>query len=149
MDESLLIGKKDGLPWHIPEDLKRFNSLTKGYIVVMGRNTYFSLPEKYRPLPHRRNIVITREAIDVIETFSSIENFLDAMKREWTKEVMVIGGATIYNQFFKKWLVDTVELTLVDGKHDGDIFVEEFRDGFVESQSEAFEWGRFITLTKK
>lgn len=80
MDESLLIGKKDGLPWHIPEDLKRFNSLTRGHIVVMGRNTYFSLPEKYRPLPHRRNIVITREAIDGIETFSSIENFLDAMK---------------------------------------------------------------------
>lgn len=149
MDESWLIGKKDGLPWHIPEDLKRFNRLTREHIVVMGRHTYFSLPEKYRPLPHRRNIVITRQQIAGIETFPSIEMFLDAMQREWVKSVMLIGGASLYNQFFAQWLVDDVELTLVDGIHDGDIFVEDFRSGFQESLSEIFEWGKFITYVRK
>lgn len=60
MTEERLIGKDGQLPWHIPEDLKHFQNLTKGKIVIMGKNTYYSLPEKYRPLPKRRNIVLTR-----------------------------------------------------------------------------------------
>lgn len=82
MDESLLIGKSNGLPWHIPEDMKRFREFTTGGIVVMGRNTYFSLPEKVRPLPNRRNIVITRTPILGIECYSSIEDFIESMKNE-------------------------------------------------------------------
>lgn len=91
MDHSLLIGSKNGLPWHIPEDLKRFKELTTGEIVVMGRNTYFSLPEKFRPLPNRRNIVITRTEIDSIESYRSIDLFTQSMKEQNIEKCFMIG----------------------------------------------------------
>jgi dihydrofolate reductase len=83
MDEGRLIGKNGWLPWHIPEDLKHFNDITRGGIVVMGRATYLSLPEKYRPLPHRRNIVLTRESIPAIEYYTSIDDLMTSLEREW------------------------------------------------------------------
>ncbi len=91
MDSSLLIGSKNGLPWHIPEDMKRFKEFTTGGIVVMGRNTYLSLPEKYRPLPNRRNIVITRTMIDGVECYSSIELFITFLQKENIDQVWLIG----------------------------------------------------------
>jgi dihydrofolate reductase len=148
MDESLLIGKSNGLPWHIPEDMKRIREFTMGGVVVMGRNTYFSLPEKVRPLPNRRNIVITRTPIPRIECYSSIEDFIESMKNEKVWKVYLFGGASLYNQFFEKWLVDEVELTLLDGVHEWDIFVKEWRQDFREMKSEDFEQGKFITLEK-
>jgi dihydrofolate reductase len=56
-----VIGKDGEMPWHLPEDLKHFNQLTVGHPVIMGRKTWLSLPEKYRPLPGRTNIVVTRQ----------------------------------------------------------------------------------------
>ena len=85
----------------------------------MGKNTYFSLPEKFRPLPNRRNIIISREKIEGIETYASIESFLESLQSESIETVFLIGGATLYDQFFKKSLVDEVELTLVHGDHIG------------------------------
>jgi dihydrofolate reductase len=82
MDSTLLIGASNKLPWHIPEDLKRFQQFTKGHIVVMGKNTYYSIPESHRPLPNRRNIVITREPIMGVECYPNIDAFLAAMERE-------------------------------------------------------------------
>ncbi len=157
MDEHLLIGRRNALPWHLPEDLKRFREITAGWTVVMGKNTYFSLPEKFRPLPNRRNIVISREKIEGIETFSNIDSFLDTMIHEWVGEVCLIGGATLYDQFFEKSLVDEVELTLVHGDHigwDGNIYVQEWRDNFNILSSDPFksingyEW-EFIHLVRK
>ncbi len=98
----------------------------------MGKNTYFSIPESYRPLPNRRNIVLTQESIPGIETYSSIDQFLAAMEIEQNTECCVIGGAKIYDQFFALGLIDTVELTLIDGSHDGDVRVQEFRSNFHE-----------------
>ncbi len=149
MDESLLIGAKNWLPWHIPEDMKRFKELTLWGIVVMWKNTYLSLPPKVRPLPGRRNIVITREDIEWVECYSSIDAFLSSMKSENCQKCFLIGGASLYDQFFQKWLVDTVELTVVDSVHDGDIFVSEFRSDFRIVSSRDFEQGKFITLVKK
>ena len=80
MDHARLIGSNNSLPWHIPEDLRRFREFTTGYTVLMGKNTYFSLPEKVRPLPNRRTIVMTRGQIDGVETFSSIDEFLKSMQ---------------------------------------------------------------------
>ncbi|HQH28508.1 MAG TPA: dihydrofolate reductase, partial [Oligoflexia bacterium] len=60
MDEARVIGAKNALPWSIPEDSRRFFSLTKGHAVLMGRKTYESLPARFRPLPQRRNLVISR-----------------------------------------------------------------------------------------
>ncbi len=148
MDHSLLIGSKNGLPWHIPEDLKRFKELTTGEIVVMGRNTYFSLPEKFRPLPNRRNIVITRTEIEWIECFSSIDVFIQSMKDQNIEKCYIIWGASLYDQFFKLNLIDQVELTLIDGTHEWDIFVSEFRSDFHEVSSVDFEQWKFITLIR-
>lgn len=149
MDESRLIGKSNALPWNIPEDMKRFREFTTGGIVVMGRNTYFSLPEKVRPLPNRRNIVITREFIEWIECYASIESCIESLKQEQVWKVYLIGWASLYNQFFEKWLVDEVELTLVSGTHEWDIFVNEWRNNFVAVKSEDFAQGKFITYTKQ
>lgn len=150
MDEYLLIGKRNALPWHLPEDLKRFREITAGWTVVMGKNTYFSLPEKFRPLPNRRNIIISREKIEGIETYASIESFLESLQSESIETVFLIGGASLYDQFFEHWLVDRVELTLVDGIHEGDIFVQEFRHAFeVVGETVSFPGGKWMTLEKK
>lgn len=77
MTNEGIIGKNNSLPWNIPEDLKRFKELTTDQVVIMGRNTFFSLPEKFRPLPNRRNIVFSSEKIANIET---VENFEELQK---------------------------------------------------------------------
>lgn len=148
MDSSLLIGSKNGLPWHIPEDMKRFKEFTTGGIVVMGCNTYLSLPERFRPLPHRRNIVITHTPVDGVECYSSIELFITMMQKETVNQVWLIGWASIYDQFFAHGLVDQVELTLLDGEYEWDIRVSEFRFDFHETASLDFSQGKFISLVK-
>lgn len=149
MDQSLLIWSKNNLPWHIPEDMARFKAFTLWGIVVMGKNTYLSLPLKVRPLPGRRNIVITREGIDEVECYSSIDAFLDSMKSENCQKCFLLWGASLYDQFFERGIVDTVELTLVDGEHEGDIFVRDFRSGFQEITSTRFDQWVFSTLIRK
>ncbi len=148
MDHSLLIGAKNALPWHIPEDMKRFREFTTGGIVVMWKNTYLSLPAKVRPLPNRRNIVLTREVLEGVECYASIDDFLEAMSAEQIDHCFLLWGATVYDQFFSQGLVDRVELTLVDGSHEGDIFVREFRSEFQEMTSEDFDKWKFLTLIK-
>ncbi len=82
MTDDLLIGNSGTLPWHIPADLKHFKEITDGGIVVMGKNTYLSLPETYRPLPNRRNIVLSRSGFDEIESYSSIKEMLQILENE-------------------------------------------------------------------
>jgi dihydrofolate reductase len=92
-----VIGMDRALPWHLPEDMRRFKELTMGSTVVMGRITWESLPAKFRPLPGRRNVVITRQAsydAPGAEVVSSLE---DALGRT-DGDVWVIGGASIYEQ---------------------------------------------------
>lgn len=92
-----IIGSDGSLPWHLPEDLQRFKELTMGSTVVMGRVTWESLPEKFRPLPGRRNIVVTRQpsydAPDA-EVASSLEQALESVDGD----LWVIGGASLYEQ---------------------------------------------------
>ena len=147
MDSSRLIGSKNGLPWHIPEDLRRFKDMTTWHTVVMGRNTYFSLPEKFRPLPNRRNIVLTRTPIEWLETYASIDEFLMAF---WGQDItcFLIWGAQTYNQFFERKIVDAVELTLIEGIHDGDVYIDEFRSDFLETSKTQFSQWVFITLVR-
>ena len=83
------IGKKDKLPWHVPEDLKNFKNLTKNNTIIMGRKTWDSLP--IRPLPYRRNIVLSRKNINNVECYHSVSNCLEEIKSE--NHVFVIGGA--------------------------------------------------------
>nr|AIA16123.1 Dihydrofolate reductase [uncultured bacterium]AIA16175.1 Dihydrofolate reductase [uncultured bacterium]AIA16240.1 Dihydrofolate reductase [uncultured bacterium] len=115
------IGKNGELPWSIPEDMKRFKKLTTGSIVVMGRKTWESIPKKFRPLPNRHNVVVTRQADypvpDGVDRYTSLDEALDAFA---TNTVMVIGGAEIYNQAIGR--ADTLQLTHVDRDVDGDTF---------------------------
>lgn len=83
MTPELLIGARNGLPWHLPEDMKHFREITKGGTVIMGRNTYLSLPDAFRPLPGRRNIVLSKESpVSEVECFSDIETLMHALSKE-------------------------------------------------------------------
>src|SRR5512138_3832696 len=96
--EDYGIGFQNELLWHIPDDLKRFKKLTLGNTIIMGKKTWESLPKK--PLPGRKNVVITDDPQDVFEqavTAYSIEDALKKCRNE--NEVFIIGGGSIYRQF--------------------------------------------------
>jgi dihydrofolate reductase len=112
-----VIGMDRALPWHLPEDLRRFKELTMGATVVMGRITWESLPAKFRPLPGRRNVVVTRQAsYDAAgaEVVSSLEEALALSDGD----VWVAGGASIYEQALP--FADRVVRTRVHLAADGD-----------------------------
>ena len=90
---SGIIGRDNGIPWRLPEDQARFKELTLGHTVVMGRLTWESLPAKVRPLPGRRNVVVTRQADYVADGATVVADLDDALTDEQT---WVIGGAQIY-----------------------------------------------------
>lgn len=118
MARNRAIGLDNQLLWHIAEDMKFFKSLTSGGTVVMGRKTYDSIG---RPLPNRRNIVITRNAdfrAEGVEVVSSIE--AATKLAELDEKVFIIGGGEIYRQAID--LVDTLYVTLVDRDYEADTF---------------------------
>jgi dihydrofolate reductase len=120
--ENYAIGKDNDLLWHIPGDLKRFKQLTTGHTVVMGKRTFESLPR--RPLPNRRNIVITDvpgEKIEGCEMAYSVKDALDLCRPE--EENFIIGGASVYRQFLP--MADRLYLTVVHKSFDGDVFFPE------------------------
>ena len=116
------IGKDNDLIWHISDDLKRFKALTSGHTVIMGRNTWNSLPR--RPLPKRRNIVLTHdegfcdEGADVARSKSQV---IDMVCDE--DEAFIIGGAAIYRQFLP--FVNRLYVTWVWSDFDADVFFPE------------------------
>lgn len=119
------IGKDNKLLWHISEDLKNFKNLTIGHTIVMGENTWFSLPK--RPLPNRKNIVLSHNEnlyLDGATVFNHIDDLLDSIKSE--EKVFIIGGASIYSQFID--IVDTMYITRVDMEFDADTFFPEISD---------------------
>ena len=113
------IGKDNELLWNISEDLKRFKRLTTGNTVIMGKKTWESLPR--RPLPNRKNIVLTdnsKEVIDGAITSYSIDDALS--KCDKSDEIFIIGGGSIYRQFMP--LADRLYITLVHKKARADVF---------------------------
>jgi dihydrofolate reductase len=113
------IGKENELLWHISEDLKRFKRLTTGKSVIMGKKTWLSLPK--RPLPGRRNIVLTDvpdECIDCSVTAYSIEDALS--KCPENEEVFVIGGGSVYRQFMT--VADRLYITHVHMSAPADVY---------------------------
>ena len=93
------IGKKGKLPWHITEDLKKFKQLTLNSTIVMGRKTWLSLPIK--PLPKRRNIILSKSGNCTHETYKSVDLCLNTLKNESVDKLFVIGGRSIYQAFYK------------------------------------------------
>ena len=126
MGRNREFGVNSGLPdWKLPNDLRRFKHLTEGQIVVMGRKTFESFPPKYRPLPNRKNVVLTRDTTwkhEDVETFRKIEDILENFKNE--EVVWIIGGAEIYKQFLD--LADELHITKVNGNFPADTFFPEF-----------------------
>ena len=119
-----VIGKDNRLLWNIPEDMAHFKALTSGHTVIMGRKTWESLPPRFRPLPGRRNIVISRQAhyaAPGAELAGSLEN---ALKLASTAAVVfVIGGEQIYTQAMA--VADRLEITEVDQEPEGDAWFPE------------------------
>jgi dihydrofolate reductase len=129
------IGRDNALLWHLPEDLARFKALTLGKPVVMGRKTWDSLPAKFRPLPGRRNLVVSRSASELpgAEVFASLDAALAACAEP---EVCVIGGGEIYGLALP--LADKLALTEVDAAFpDADRHFPAWpRDRFTEATRE-------------
>lgn len=113
-----VIGRDGGMPWHVPEDLAHFKAVTLGAAVVMGRRTWESFPERFRPLPGRRNIVLSRDAswaADGAERASSLDG---ALRLVGDSDVWVIGGGTLYREAIER--ADVAEVTDLDLRVDGD-----------------------------
>jgi dihydrofolate reductase len=119
-----VIGKDNRLLWNIPEDMAHFKVLTSGHTVIMGRKTWESLPPRFRPLPGRRNIVISRQA-DYAAAGAELANSLEnALKLASTAAVVfVIGGEQIYRQAMA--VANRLEITEVDLEPEGDAWFPE------------------------
>jgi len=120
--ENNVIGKDNDLIWHISEDLKRFKRLTSDHPIVMGRKTYESLP--FKPLPKRKNIVISSQKGLKFEGATVVNNIEDALAEcDPEDEVFICGGAIIYNCFID--IADKMYITLVYKEFEGDTFFPE------------------------
>lgn len=116
-----VIGADNQLLWHLPADMQHFRELTAGHVVIMGRKTWESLPEKFRPLPKRRNLVISRNAAYAApgaEVFTSLAAAVAACAD--APRAYVIGGGEIYTQAMP--LAQCLELTELHQAFDGDAF---------------------------
>jgi dihydrofolate reductase len=143
MDENRAIGKDNDLLCHRQRaDMKRFKDLTTGGLVVMGRKTWDSLPEMFKPLPKRLNIVLTSnpesfDGIDNVKAFSTPESVLDECKAR-NRTVWIMGGAQIYKKFAP--LCDNIYLTKIHHKFEGaDTHVAEFPDMFEQTHCVSFQ----------
>jgi dihydrofolate reductase len=126
------IGKDNQLLWQIPGDLPRFKSLTLGHPVIMGRKTWESIPEKFRPLPGRTNIVITRDSSYDAPGAVLAQSFPEALSRardaEGSEEIFAIGGQQVYECALP--FATNLYLTLVDDEKEGDAFFPAYEDQF-------------------
>lgn len=140
------IGMGGKLPWHISEDLKRFKRLTTGHAVIMGRRTYESIG---RPLPNRRNVVVTSRSLPTVETYPTLTQALDALSGE--ERVFVIGGGRLYEEALPK--ADELYLTLVDRDVVADTFFPPYErvleESFIMTSRADHEGFSFVAYVKK
>ena len=132
MTPSRVIGNGNELPWHLPEDLKQFKQRTTGHTILMGRKTFDSIG---RPLPNRRNIVLTRQAIN-ISGVEVIHDLGELRELEINGAIFVIGGAEIYRLTLP--YCHSLYLTRLKHEYEGDVHFPAFDDDF-ETQQDIFE----------
>ena len=147
MDLDGCIGKENGLPWRLRSDMLRFKQLTLGQgnsAVLMGRTTWETIPEIYRPLIERINIVVTRNKeyhLNNAEVVNSIEDGIELAKNKDCEECWIIGGANVYEQC--RDMVDEIHLTSVETSNSGDVrvglFGEEWNREIIESTPQSNE----------
>ncbi len=115
---NLEIGKDNDLMWSLPRDMKFFRETTLGHPVIMGRKNWDSIPEKYRPLAKRQNIIMTRNHKVMYEDVLVTNDLSLALDMAWIKEeneVFIIGGGQIYNLALEEGVVNRMYITHVDG----------------------------------
>lgn len=148
-----VIGRDGALPWHLPEDLKRFKALTLGKPILMGRKTWDSLPR--RPLPGRDNLVLSNALPpgerDGAHWFTALDDALGWCRTQGAPELCVIGGAALFRETLP--LADTVHLTRIEAEVDGDTHLPPLGDGWIEAEAgpPTHENGlshRFVELTR-
>lgn len=119
-----VIGNNNKLIWHVPGDLKRFKELTSGHTILMGRKTYESIG---RPLPNRRNIILSRDPNLKIEGCLVYSDLLEVLEL-YKNDLFVIGGEEIYRQTLG--YADKIELTLIHKEYEGDAYFPEITEHF-------------------
>ena len=156
MDQARVIGINNSIPWKIPGEQKYFAQKTKGHTVLMGRKTFESLPERYRPLPERLNIVVTRSPEsqpDYPDTryVSDPIKFIEACRA--SKEniqgdiLWVIGGEQLYTLTAPLW--DELYLTEVFGTHDGDAYFPDILNDFECVSEDKHQTHRYLRLCRR
>lgn len=152
-ESNRVIGRDQDLPWHLPDDLKRFKRLTSGHPLLMGRKTFESLVHQFGgALPDRRNLVLTttRDFDDYpdVETYPTIDAAMDAVRD--ADRVFIGGGADVYAQFLPR--ADRLELTLVEGDYRGDTYFPPFEhlvgDVFEVTTVDPRDGFRFVTYRR-
>jgi dihydrofolate reductase len=133
---SGVIGDAGTIPWRLPEDLAHFKELTLNGAVIMGRRTWDSLPERFRPLPGRDNIVVTRQSDWSADGVTVVHSLPDALAAAAPQPVWIIGGGEIYRQAMP--LADRLEVTEVDLDTSGDTVAPTVDAAF--TQTAATEW---------
>jgi len=129
MDLERGIGRNNDLMWHLPADMKFFRETTTNHIVVMGRKNYDSIPTKFRPLPNRENVVLTRNIDYTAEgclVFNSLEACLEHYKNETDKTIFIIGGGEIYRNALELDCIDEMYISHVNKIYGADTFFPEF-----------------------
>ena len=123
------IGRNNDLMWHLPADMKFFRETTTNQVVVMGRKNYDSIPTKFRPLPNRENVVLTRNTDYKAEgclVFNSLEACLKHYENEQERTVFIIGGGEIYKKALELNCIDEMYVSHVDKIYGADTFFPEF-----------------------
>lgn len=127
--QNNVIGKDNDLIWYLPRDLQFFKKTTQDHVVIMGRKNYLSIPEKFRPLPNRTNVVVTRQKdyhAEGCHVVHSIEEGLALAKSLGDEEPFIIGGGQIYKSSLESGLIDKMYITWVHQDYEGDTFFPEF-----------------------
>ena len=127
--DNSVIGKDNDLIWSLPDDMSFFKASTSGRHVIMGRRNYESIPHKFRPLPGRPNIVLSRNLeydSGGAALVTSLEDALEIARAAGESEAFIIGGGQIYTMALDARVVDTMYITHVHGEPDGDAFFPEF-----------------------
>ncbi|HEX6227376.1 MAG TPA: dihydrofolate reductase [Chryseolinea sp.] len=127
VSKNRVIGKNNDLPWKLPDDMKFFMETTKGHYAIMGRKNYESIPHKFKPLPNRTNIVVTRQKnynAPGCVVVDSLEHGLTMAKESQEAEAFIIGGAEIYKLGLP--YANRLYLTEINAEIDGDTFFPEY-----------------------
>lgn len=124
VSENNVIGRDGDLPWRLPKDMRFFKETTMGHHVIIGRKNWESIPEKFRPLPGRENIILTRQKdlnIPDVQICHELDKALEIARKAGDEEPFIIGGGQIYELAFQADVVDRIYLTRVHADITGEI----------------------------